>query len=232
MKLLRFPLIIHTADPFRAGMGRGLLNHSPSFTAIIKRCDDALAELPSGPTWTIQSQLSQPPETSFLHVPSVSQVVCTALQIGLVAIWKTWGLKPSVVLGHSSGEIAAAYTAGMLSLRDSMAIAFYRGACMGDDGQLSIQNFNGAMCVVSMNEVECEATLSPYEGRVALAAVNSPTSCTLSGDRDAIDEILVSCKADGIFCRALRLNVGMYSVSNPSQKSQEKDLPFEINRND
>lgn len=217
MTILELPSIFYAADTFRVGMGKGLLNHSQVFTATIERCDGALAELLAGPTWTIRSQLSQPPETSLLHVPCVSQVVCTALQIGLVEVWKMWGLKPSIVLGHSSGEIAAAYSAGMLSLRDAIAIAFYRGACMDEDKQMPIQSSKGAMCVVSMNELECEATLSSYEGRVALAAVNSPTSCTLSGDRDAIDEILVSCKADGVFCRALRLDVGKYSLPNSSQ---------------
>lgn len=202
-------------------MGKGLLDQSPVFAAMIDRCDNALAELAGGPTWTIRSQLGQPPETSLLHLPSVSQSVCTALQIGLVEIWRMWGLKPSIVLGHSSGEIAAAYTAGMISLRDAMAIAFYRGSLTSEDKRVSIRSSKGAMCVVGMNELMCEAKLASYKGRAALAAVNSPTNCTLSGDQDAIEEILASCKADGVFCRALRLNFGRYSLPTPFQIMRE-----------
>ena len=208
-------------------MGQGLLDRSKVFTETVEKCDSALAELSGGPMWTMRSQLSQPLETSSFQVPSVSQAVCTALQIGLVEVWKSWGLKPSVVVGHSSGEIAAAYTAGMLSLRDAIAIAFYRGACLDEKRDKTAQSSKGAMCMVGMNEHKCEATLSSYKGRVALAAVNSPTSCTLSGDQDAISEILISSKADGVFCRALRLDVGKYSLPNSSLRSPRKKILIE-----
>lgn len=189
-------------------MGKQLIEISVTFATVIHRCDEFLATLKDGPDWKIHDELRKSSKFSRVHKSSFSQPMCTALQLGLVEVWKEWGISPRAVLGHSSGEIGAAYAAGMLSLRDAIIIAFYRGVYMGAGSSTAKSGPKGAMCAVGISETECQRLLSSYVQRVVVAAINSPSSCTLSGDEDAILEILDLCKERGIFCRALRVDMG------------------------
>ena len=189
-------------------MGKQLIETSATFSIVIDQCDKILATLKDGPDWKIRDELSKPSRDSRINKSSFSQPLCTALQLGLVELWKEWGLAPHAVLGHSSGEIGAAYTAGILSLRDAIIIAYYRGLYMGSKGNRAKRGPKGAMCAVGISETECKDLLKPYSGRVVVAAINSPSSCTLSGDDEAINEILDLCKERGFFCRQLRVDMG------------------------
>lgn len=189
-------------------MGNQLIETSKLFAAVIDECDHVLSTLPDGPNWKITEELSKPTESSQIESPSVSQPICTALQLGLVEMWKAWGISPQAVIGHSSGEISAAYTAGFVSLRDAMIIAFYRGLHMGSEISIKTPGHRGAMCAVGLSEAESIRFLETYHKRVDLAAVNSPNSCTLAGDEEAIQEIQALCKENGTFCRSLRVKVG------------------------
>jgi acyl transferase domain-containing protein len=189
-------------------MGQRLMSASKLFAAIIDQCDLHLATLPDKPGWRIRDELLKPPKASRINVSTFSQPVCTALQLGLVEMWKMWGVTPQAVVGHSSGEIGAAYAAGLVSLRHAIIIAYYRGLHMGFNSSPLKPGPKGAMCAIGAAEEECKQILRSYESFVALAAVNSPSSCTLSGDEDAIQEIVESCKEEGKFCRALRVDTG------------------------
>jgi acyl transferase domain-containing protein len=124
-------------------------------------------------------------------------------------LWKSWGITPHAVVGHSSGEIGAAYATGLLSLREAIIIAYYRGLYLGENAtREQTPGLKGAMCAVGLGEAGCMQLCKKYEGRIALAAVNSPSSCTLSGDADAIKEVVDACAAQGTFCRALRVDMG------------------------
>ena len=112
-------------------MGKVLIKQSDIFKSVLLECDQALQSLPDKPQWSIIDELSKPSTESRVYQTMFSQPLCTALQLGLVAVWKSWGLVPNAVIGHSSGEIAAAFAAGMISLRDAMVIAYYRGSCLG-----------------------------------------------------------------------------------------------------
>ena len=193
----------------RAGMGKQLLATSKLFAAIVDECDRHLALLPDRPEWSIREELQKPSKSSRINISTFSQPLCTALQLGLVEMWKAWGVTAQAVFGHSSGEIGAAYAASIVSLRDAIVIAYYRGLCMGNDDNSPRTGPKGAMCAIGLSEEGCEQILRSYKSRVALAAVNSPSSCTLSGDEDAIREIVETCKEDGTFCRALRVDMGM-----------------------
>lgn len=190
-------------------MGRQLIDSSTIFSAVIDQCDGFLASLSDGPAWKIREELCKPPKSSNINNSSFSQPLCTALQLGLVEVWKEWGIIPCAVFGHSSGEVAAAFAAGILTLRDAIIIAYYRGLHMGrsSSSKESLEP-KGAMCAVGICETECESLLKPFFGRAVIAAINSPTSCTLSGDEDAILEILDLSKERGFFCRMLRVDMG------------------------
>ncbi|RDW69731.1 hypothetical protein BP6252_08751 [Coleophoma cylindrospora] len=195
-----------------AGMGINLLAQLPVFANVIEECDQALANLPDRPDWSIADEIMKVDTNSNVSQAHISQPLCTALQLGLVEVWQSWGLKPNSVIGHSSGEIAAAYAAGFLSLRDAIVIAYYRGACLAPLVSASIKSEpKGAMCAVGLSEVDAISLIAKYSRGVDLAAVNSPKSCTLSGDREKIEEIVTSCEENGIFCRKLKINLAYHS---------------------
>lgn len=190
----------------RFAMGKSLLECSQLFCDVIKDCDDVLRSLPDAPNWRIQDLLAGSADPTLIDRPSASQIACTALQIGLVELWGSWGVIPEFVIGHSSGEIAACYAAGAYSLRDTIVIAFYRGKYV-QEGQIS-QRPSGAMCAVGCDMTTCTMLLSKISCYATIAAINSPVSCTISGDHDALEAVIAECKERQIFCRKLKVDVG------------------------
>ena len=192
-------------------MGFDLIKGSKTFRNAILECDRALASLDDKPSWSIAEELSKEEHETNIYKAEYSQPMCTAIQLGLVAILNSWGLSPDVVVGHSSGEIAAAYAAGLVSVQDTIINAYYRGLVLN---QRSNESHNatskGSMCAVGLSDIEAAKMLKKFAGRVKLAAINSQSSCTLSGDCDAIKELIDECNGRGCFCRELRVDVGMF----------------------
>ncbi|CAB1441418.1 unnamed protein product, partial [Pleuronectes platessa] len=113
--------------------------------------------------------------------PDFAQPVLFAIQIGIASLLKHWGVKPDAVLGHSVGEVAAAHCSGLLSLEDAVKVLYHRSS-------LQSKVTGGKMLVVSNVAAEkVLEILEVFSGRICVAALNSPRSCTLSGDSDAID---------------------------------------------
>ena len=108
-------------------MGKSLIEQSLIFQGVLLECERILANLSDKPTWSIIEELLKANNESNVYKSEYSQPLCTALQIGLTELWRSWGLVPKVVVGHSSGEIGAAYAAGFISLQDAIVIAYYRG---------------------------------------------------------------------------------------------------------
>ena len=194
-------------------MGMSLADHYPFFKSTLHECDHILSRLPDSPTWTIIEELSKAKETCNIYRAEFSQPLCTALQLGLMKVSESWGVIPDAVVWHSSGEIAAAYAAGILSLRDAMVISYYRGLVLGCP---SDQKGEGSMCAVGLNEDEANSLIQKFVGRVQIAAINSPSSCTLSGDVDAIREILEQLLKEKRFCRELKVDQGMTTLLSAS----------------
>lgn len=196
-------------------MGKELFESSPVFRKAIIDCDNSLASLADKPSWSMVEELGKEKDETNIHKAEYSQPLCTALQIGLVALLGSWGLKPHVVVGHSSGEIAAAYAAGLISAKDAIINAYYRGLVLNQViGKQNGTAVKGAMCAVGLGEQEASELLESYAGRVQLAAINSPTSCTLSGDQDSIQELLDICSGRGQFCRKLHVDTGTFNEVN------------------
>ncbi len=193
-------------------MGISLIRNSPLFLAVMRECDRHLSELPDRPFWSIIEELLKSQEVSNVHKAEYSQPLCTALQLGLVTLIRSWGFTPDAVIGHSSGEIAAAYTAGSISMRDAIVISYYRGLILGT----ASHDPAGAMCAVGLDHHDAETLIHGYAGRVQIAAVNSATSCTLSGDRDTIKEIVDLLVQKKTFCRELRVDQGKSYTSRLS----------------
>ena len=191
-------------------MGRQLIEQSPLFRQTLHKCDEVLQRLPDSPEWSIIGELLRSKETSHLAETQFSQPICTALQLAILDLLEQWGIKPSAVVGHSSGEMAAAYAAGILSFENTIVAAYYRGLYMSN-GAGSVDSKPGAMMAVGITEAEAVAEIRPYEGRVAIAAINSPSTMTLSGDEDAIVDLKEKLTERKVFARQLQVAQAFHS---------------------
>ncbi|KKK24446.1 hypothetical protein ARAM_006066 [Aspergillus rambellii] len=196
-----------------AGMGREILRISSVAREIVRKLDDSLSQLAASdrPPWTIEEELSKDTDTSRIGEASISQPLCTAVQILLVDMLEAAGVRFHAVVGHSSGEIAAAYAAKLLTASDAIRIAYYRGVCAklarGADGQL------GSMMAVgtSMDDARELCAVPDFEGRLSIAACNSSTSITLSGDKEAIDGAKLVFDEEKKFARVLKVDTAYHS---------------------
>lgn len=187
-----------------AGMGADLLEQYPSFQDDIQKMDATLKSLPHPPQWTIEEELKRPQGESKIQQPEFSQPICTALQIGIVNLLQGWGVNPAAVVGHSSGEMGAAYAAGALTLEVAIIIAYYRGQVTHHHGRI------GAMAAVGLGRED----VTPYlQDGTVVACENSPKSVTLSGDVDCLDEAISRIKEDmpDCFVRKLRVERAYHS---------------------
>lgn len=136
--------------------------------------------------------------------------MCSALQIALVDLLRSWNIYPSSVMGHSSGEIAAAYACGALSMEDAMAVAYFRGIAVSQ--LLIAPDMKGAMIAVGMpNEAVQDYLARLTTGEAVVACINSPSSVTVSGDVAAIDELAENFKDKSVFFRRLAVDVAYHS---------------------
>lgn len=213
-------------------MGRQLIESHPPFLATLDRCDAVLQSLPGSdrPDWSIVDELLKPqdPVNSRLGETRLSQPICTALQIALVDLLRAWGIKPKAVCGHSSGEVAAAYSANILSLEGAMVVAYYRGYHMGQQNMPKAgakQQVAGGMIAVGLSETDTVSELAKFEGRLCVAAVNSSSSVTISGDLDAIEELHEDISKRGVFARKLVVQQAFHSHHmEPLAPAYEKAL--------
>lgn len=185
-------------------MGAELLEYSPIFLESIRALDRALDELPGGPEWAIEDLLVEDESISQVHEAEFSQPLCTAVQIGLVDLLAHWGIRPVVTVGHSSGEIAASYAAGLVSAKEAITAAYYRGKVTKDVKQ------GGAMLAVGLGAEAVEPYLTPFAGNVVVACHNSPSGVTLSGDETALQDLKAKFDAESIFARPVKTNGKAY----------------------
>ena len=143
-------------------------------------------------------------KTSRMGETQVAQPANFALQVGLTALWEAWGINPDVVMGHSVGEIAAAYVSGALSLEDALLVVYHRSRLQQ---QVAGQ---GTMLAVGLSEQEANKLLAEY-ARVSLAAINSPSSVTLAGEAQVLQEIAAELEDTWIFNRFLDVEVAYHS---------------------
>lgn len=181
-----------------ARMGAELMTYYPSFLQSIKRMDTVLEELEDAPDWTLEDTLLEDAKTSRVNVAEFSQPLCTAIQVALVQLLRLWDITPSVTCGHSSGEIAAAYAAGLLSAAEAIVLAYYRGKVVRDIST------NGAMLAVGLGAEAATPYIEEFNGSVVVACHNSPAGATLSGNFDALEAIQEKLTAEKIFARILK----------------------------
>ncbi|KAK4176933.1 Nonribosomal peptide synthetase 14 [Triangularia setosa] len=195
-------------------MGAELFQTSTFVQDRIAELDSFLSSLPEPdrPSWSIQGELLAPAASSRTSEAAISQPLCTAVQILLVDLLKAAGIEFHAVVGHSSGEIGAAYSAGLMTAKDAIRVAYYRGV----HAKLAASPNNGAkgamMAVgTSPEDATSFCELEGFQGRIQVAALNSSSSITLSGDDEAIEEAVEIFKDEQKFARRLKVDTAYHS---------------------
>ncbi len=183
-------------------MGRRLLETEPVFRDMIRRCDRLLSEMAP---WSLWDELTADESRSRLNQTAIAQPAIFAVQVALAALFESWGIRPDAVVGHSVGEVAAAHVAGAVSLEDAVRIIFHRARCTQK------APVAGRMLAVGMTVAEAERDLADYAGKIALAAINGPTSLTLSGQTEALEALAVRLEARNVFNRFLQVDYAFHS---------------------
>ena len=198
------------------GMGRQLYEADATFRATLDRCDAAVS-LQNG--WSILRELHADAAASRFDQIEVVQPLLFSMSIALAALWRSWGVEPDAVVGHSMGEIAASCVAGALSLDDATAVICRRSRLLKRAVGL------GAMAIAELSLEETSAAILGYEGRVAVAGSNSPQSTLLSGELAALEELSERFARREIFFRIVRAPVPSHS---PKVAFLEPDLLAEL----
>jgi len=183
------------------GMGRQLFRDEPVFREEIERCHAAMLRLV---TWSLLDLFtgSDPlPERIDVIQPSLF-----AMSAALSKLWGHWGVKPDAVVGHSMGEVAAAYVSGALSLADAATVICRRSALM------CRVSGKGSMALVELSAEALQNRLATYDGLISIAASNSASSTVLSGETSALKELLDALQAEQTFCRFVKVDVASHSA--------------------
>jgi phthiocerol/phenolphthiocerol synthesis type-I polyketide synthase C len=184
------------------GMARQLLAHEPVFSAVMRDCENALTPHVD---WSLHSMLHADDADHRTAAVDVVQPVLFAVQIALAALWQSWGVVPTAVIGHSMGEVAAAHVAGALTLRDAAEVICTRAR------MLRTMSGRGAMAAVDLSPSDAEVIIQPYIGEVSIAALNGPTSTVLSGEPAVLTQIFDELQDRDIYCKWIAVDVASHS---------------------
>ncbi len=194
------------------GMARTLWDSSPAFAESMEACDAALSPHLD---WTVKGVLSGAPGAPSLEPVDVVQPALFAVMVSLAALWRSFGVEPAAVVGHSQGEIAAAHVAGGLTLEDAALIVAARSRALAQiEGK-------GGMMAVALTSAELEPRLRRLDGRVTVGAQNAPGSLVVSGEIEALDQLEAELKADGVRAHRIRIS---YASHSPQVEAVREEL--------
>ncbi|MFJ5264999.1 type I polyketide synthase [Streptomyces sp. NPDC088387] len=192
-------------------MGLELADAFPVFDAALGECAEALEAFVD---WDLRAELAG----DLLRV-DVVQPASWAVMVSLARLWESFGIQPSAVVGHSQGEIAAAVVAGALSLEDGARIVAERSRVIG--ARLAGR---GGMASVALPADVVREHLATYGGRLAVAAVNGPSSTVISGEPEALDEVLAALEAEGARVRRIAVDYASHSSHVESIRDELLDV--------
>ncbi|MGW7708811.1 non-ribosomal peptide synthetase/type I polyketide synthase [Streptomyces sp. NPDC054771] len=193
------------------GMGRQLLESDEVFRDAVTRCDRAIRAIAG---WSLIEEMRADEAGSRMGETWLAQTANFAVQVGLAAMWRQYGVRPDAVVGHSTGEVAAFYEAGVYTLEDAVKVVVNRSRL-----QQKLTG-TGTMLAVSLTEEEAQSRVSAFGDRISVAAVNSPSAVTLAGDRDALAELAESLHAEQVFAKFLTVQVPYHSAGMEAIKDE------------
>ncbi|WP_067654378.1 type I polyketide synthase [Nocardia harenae] len=197
-----------------AGMGVELFDREPVARAVLTECDAIVGRLAG---WSILEQL-RASAGSRLAETAVAQPAVAAVQLALDALWRSWGVRPHAVAGHSMGEIVALCAAGALDREQTFALLLRRGAvCEIAAG--------GAMATMELAAAAAARYTEPWAGKAGVAAVNGPVSTVISGAAEAVAAILAAATADGVRGKELHGGYGFHSPLLEGAGAELGELP-------
>ena len=183
-------------------MGQQLLTREPSFRRTIEQIDELLISLAG---WSLQEEMAKPEGESKIDRTAVAQPAIFAVQVALAGLWESWGIVPGKVMGHSVGEVAAAYCAGIYSLEDAVNIVYQRSRLQDKTGG------SGRMLAAGITAQAARRVIGDHADRVQLAAINSSDLVTLAGDTEPLEQIGSELEDAGRFVRWLRVNYAFHT---------------------
>jgi len=195
-------------------MGRELMETEPVFKNAIKECD---AEFFAISSWSIYEELLKPEESSIIKETNVAQPANFVIQAALTQLLAHYGVTPDAVVGHSVGEVASVYASGALSLKEALIVSYYRSKL-----QHLLTQGKGTMLAVGLSESVVLDSISSYED-VSIAAINGPTSITISGNTDSLNELHAKYNEMGVFNQLLDVSVPYHSPIMKLVKEQLLD---------
>ncbi|WP_371501892.1 SDR family NAD(P)-dependent oxidoreductase [Kitasatospora sp. NBC_00374] len=205
-----------------AAMAVELLESSPVFAARMAECGAALAPFADG--WSLLDVVRGDGGDGWMDRVDVVQPVLWAVMVSLAEVWRAAGVEPGAVVGHSQGEIAAAVVAGALSVEDGARVVALRSRAIA--GGLAGQ---GGMVSVALPVEGVRERLSLWgEERISVAAVNGPSSVVVSGEPEALDELLASCEADGVRARRIPVDYASHSAQVESIRTELLELLADV----
>lgn len=191
------------------GMGAGLLATEPAFRAAFAECEELIAAQAG---WSVRAALA---DASLVEDTGIAQPAVFAVQVALAALWRSWGIEPAAVIGHSVGEVAAAQVAGALALTDAVRIIVHRGRL------LRAARGQGRMAVIGLPATEVADRLAGFGDTVTISALNSPVATVVSGDAAALGRLLGALAEDGV---SAKLMPGEYAFHTPRLAPQQQEL--------
>ncbi|SOE09199.1 8,8a-deoxyoleandolide synthase [Streptomyces sp. 2323.1] len=185
------------------GMAVELLDSSPVFAGRLAECEEALEPFTD---WSLTAVLRGVEGAPGLDRVDVVQPVLWAVMVSLAEVWRAHGVEPAAVVGHSQGEIAAACVAGALSLEDGARVVALRSKA------IRALSGRGGMVSVALSSSDVSDLIKPWNGRISVAAVNGPSSVVVSGDADALDELMDGCREREVRARRIEVDYASHSA--------------------
>jgi acyl transferase domain-containing protein/acyl carrier protein len=198
----RLAFVFSGMGPQWWAMGRQLLEQEPVFRAAVEEVDELLRPYTG---WSLLEEMLAAEEHSRMSETEVAQPANFALQVGLAALWRSWGVEPDAIVGHSAGEAAAAYVAGVMSLEEAVRVIYHRSRLQ------QMTTGQGRLVAVGLPLEEAELAIRDYADRVSIAAINSPSAVTLVGDPEALEAVVAPLQEKQVFCKYLQVKVPYHS---------------------
>ncbi|GHO83944.1 type I polyketide synthase [Dictyobacter formicarum] len=185
------------------GMGRELLQQEPIFRQTLEQCESLMRPFVD---WSLLDILINVDDMELLNRIDIVQPALFSIELALAALWRSWGIQPDAVVGHSMGELAAAVVAGALSAQDAMQVICQRSLL------LKRVAGKGCMAVVELSLPEAQKLLIGYEEQVSIATSNGPNTTVLAGDLASIEILMQKLQKQKIYCSLIRVDVASHSA--------------------